>query len=226
MGVVPDTRLQQLEFYEAHVPVWQDNAGAIGLTVGQLTALSTLVTAARTNYNAQQPARNAAKAATQAFYDSIDSAHENGSNLIAIIKTYAASTGNPGVYTTAEIPPPAAPSPAPPPSTPTGQQALLENNGSITIKWNVTQPAPGAGVYTAVLRQLNGSGAFVPLGDTGEKQFNDPTVPPGAQRVTYLLQARRSGIGGQSSPFSEPLTVFLGVPQDSDAGAQPLHIAA
>jgi hypothetical protein len=30
----------------------------------------------------------------------------------------------------------------------------------------------------------------------------------------------------QSSPFSEPLTVLLGVPQDSEAGAQPLHLAA
>ncbi len=51
-------------------------------------------------------------------------------------------------------------------------------------------------------------------------------MPPGTPKVTYLLQARRAGVSGQASPFSEPLTVFLGVPQDSEAGAQPLHIAA
>ncbi len=226
MGVVPDTRLGQLEFYEAHLPVWEASPAAIGLTVGQLASLETLVTAARTTYNTQQSARNAARAATNAFYDAIDSAHENGSNLIAIIKTYATSTSNPGVYTAAQIPPPAPPSPAPPPDAPTNPLASLENNGSITVRWNVTRPAPGASVYTTILRQLNGAGAFTPLGDTGEKQFNDPTVPPGTPKVTYLLQARRAGPAGGSSPFSEPLTVFLGVPTDSEAGAQPLHIAA
>lgn len=44
------------------------------------------------------------------------------------------------------------------------------------------------------------------------------------------IQARRAGIGGQASPFSEPVTVFLGVPQnESDAAAASgpgLQIAA
>ncbi len=226
MGVVPPSRVQQLEFYEAHIPVWQANAATIGLTALQVNALNTLVTTARTDYNSQQAAKNAATSATQTFYNSIDTAHESGSNIIATIKTFAANTNNPAVYGLAQIPPPAPATPAPPPDAPTNPLAQLENNGSITIRWNVVQPAPGAGIYTAILRQLNGAGAFVPLGDTGEKNFNDPTVPPGTQRVTYLLQARRAGNSGQSSPFSEPLTVFLGVPQDEEAGAQALHLAA
>ncbi len=227
MGVVPDTRLGQLEFYEAHLPVWEPNAAAIGLTAGQLTALDTLVIAARNAFDAHQAAKNAAQAATNAWYNAIDAAHENGSNLIAIIKTYATSTSNPNVYSTAQIPPPAAPKPAPPPGAPTEIAATLENNGSITLRWTLTQPAPGASVYTTILRQLNGTGPFVPLGDTGEKEFNDPSVAPGTPKVTYLLQARRAGVGGQASPFSEPLTVFLGVPQEgAEEGGQGLQLAA
>lgn len=226
MGVVPDSRLAQLEFYEAHIPVWQAALATIGVTSLQVNGLNTLVTAARASYNTQQSAKNAAKSATQTFYDNIETAHVSGSNIIATIKTFALNTNNPAVYGLAQIPPPAPATPAPPPDAPTNPLANLENNGSITIRWNVVQPAPGAGIYTAILRQLNGSGAFVPLGDTGEKKFNDPSIPPGTQRVTYLLQARRAGNSGRSSPFSEPLTVFLGVPQDEEAGAQPLHLAA
>ncbi len=225
MATLPPSKLAQIQFFETHIPIWQANFAAIGLTTGQVTTLTTLTTAARTAFDASEAAREASLAATTTLNNTHRGMRDFGGGLINTIRAFAETGNNPAVYATAQIPPPAAPSPAPPPDAPTNPLAALENNGSITIRWDVTQPAPGAGIYTAILRQLNGAGAFVPLGDTGEKQFNDPTVPPGSQRVTYLLQTRRSGSSGQSSPFSEPLTVFLGVPQDG-GDEQQLQLAA
>ncbi|MFM9994894.1 MAG: hypothetical protein ACKVU4_03730 [Phycisphaerales bacterium] len=223
MGVVPDTRLQQLEFYEAHLPVWQDNAGAIGLTVAQLTALSTLITAARTSYDAQQPTRNAAKAATLAFYDDITAAHENGSNLIATIKTYASSTNNPGVYSTAQIPPPAAPTPAPPPVAPTDLVSVLNTDGSITLKWKGSL-AQGAffSVWRAVAPGTGGQfSTAVQIASLAEKSYLDTGVPAAVQ-AQYTLRTHR---GGQVSTPSEPTIVKIGQPTDG-AEAMALKIAA
>ena len=70
-------RYDWLEFGESHNPVWATNAVAIGLTVAQTTNYTAFV----------ESAREAAKAATQAWYDAAGKMKENGSGLISAIRT-------------------------------------------------------------------------------------------------------------------------------------------
>jgi hypothetical protein len=224
MPILPDSRLGQIQFFEDHIPVWSPTPSAIGLSALQVTTITNLTTAARNAFNAAQAARQASTNATTAYYEAVRQMRLFGGDLINSIKAFAEATSNPTVYTTAQIPPNASPTPAPAPAAPKELTTQVENDGSITLKWKVTQPAPGAEVYTVVLRQLNGTGAFTQIGDTGEKTFNDAAVPPGTSRATYMLQAKR---GGQSSPFGEPVICFLGVPQDdAEEGGQGLQLAA
>lgn len=69
--------------------------------------------------------------------------------------------------------------------------------------------------------QLEATGPFTLIGGTGLKSFTDNGIPPGTARVVYQLFSTR---GGQNSPFSEPVMVFLGVPPSDQAEA--LKIAA
>jgi hypothetical protein len=75
MGVVPDTRVGKIEFYEAHISPWTTNAAGIGLTPASVTALGTLTATARDKYNDAEAARQAAKAATLAFHDAVRAMH-------------------------------------------------------------------------------------------------------------------------------------------------------
>lgn len=219
MSVVPPTRLQQLEFYEAHVPVWQTNATEIGLTTAQVTALGALVTAARTAYNAQQPARNASKAATTSFYEAIDTAHASGAELIATIKAFAGTSNDPTVYTTAQIPPPAAPTPAPPPEQPTNLNATLNTDGSITLRWKGTVAQSAFfSVWRATAPGTGGQFTTPALiGTVADKAFIDGNVPVAVQ-AQYTIRAHR---GTAVSVPSDPTIVRIGQPEDSEeAGGQ------
>ena len=131
MAILPESRLGRVEFFEAHIAAWVAGAGAntIGLTAAQTTALNAKITAARTAYNAMIVAREASKAATQAFYNAEAALSDNGAALLATIKAFAETTANPNVYVLAQIPPPAQPSPAGAPTNPTDLGAFLENDG-------------------------------------------------------------------------------------------------
>lgn len=63
MPILPDGKLAQIEFFEAHNPVWAASATSIGLTSGLVTTLTTYTAAARAAYNAAQSARDASRAA-------------------------------------------------------------------------------------------------------------------------------------------------------------------
>jgi ribonuclease BN (tRNA processing enzyme) len=75
-----------------------------------VTALDGATTHARKAYNDHLAAQQAAKAATDAFYDKVRLMHASpgaGADMIQTIKTYAQTTNNPNVYVLAQIPPPA-----------------------------------------------------------------------------------------------------------------------
>lgn len=219
MGTVPNSRLGTLEFYETHLPLWAADPTIIGLTLEAVTDLQGFVSTARTDYENAQTSRVASKGATEGFYNAIDTLRTAGSGALAEIRAFAKSTGNPGVYITAGIPAPAAPTPAPPPDAPTNLTIALQTTGEAVLKWKVKQPAPGAEVFTVVYRRLNNTGAFTEFGATGEKTAIDATIPPGTQSVSYVLRARR---GDQVSGPSEPVTQFLGIPGNQAEGGLSL----
>lgn len=203
MGVVPESRLGKIEFYEAHLAPWTTSAAAIGLTPASVTALGGLTTNARKAFDAAEAARQAAKSATQAFYDAVRAMHNGpgaGADMIDAIRNKAQTTNNPNVYTLAQIPPPATPGATPPPGTPFDFTVGLLQDGSLELKWKCGNPSGTQGTIYEVKRQIGG-GAFAFVGATGVRTFTDDTLPNGSAPVTYQITAVRSTQRGNPAQF-------------------------
>lgn len=213
MGIVPDSRIGKIEFYEAHTLAggpWATNAASIGLTPAAVTALGTLTTQARAAFNAAEAARQAAKAATQKFYDTVRAMHSApgaGSDMIETIKTWAQTKNDPNVYVLAQIPPPAAPGVTPPPGTPFEFTVGLLQNGALELKWKCNNPSGTQGTVYEIKRKTGATGSFGYVGSTGVKNFTDDTVAAGSPSVTYQVTAIRSTQRGNPGQF----TVSFGV---------------
>lgn len=214
MPILPDSKLAQIEFFEAHIAVWTANAAAIGITVPNVTVLSSNTIAARTAYNAAQVARQASKAATTTFNNAHAPMRDLGGDLIAMIKAFAETTNNPAVYAVAQIPPPAPPQPAPPPAQPTDLAATLDTFGVLTLTWKSVPKGPTSGIFFFVERKV-GTGAWTPLGGTQDASFIDPVGLTVTNVIQYRVKARR---GDESSAWSDQLAVDFTGGQDSIAG--------
>lgn len=209
MGVIPNTRLGKVEFYEAHITPWTTNAVGIGLTAAAVTALAEAVADARAAYDAHLAAQQAARAATQNFYEKVRLMHSapgRGSDMLETIKTFARTTDDPNVYILAQIPPPRDPGALPPPGTPFGFTVGLLQNGSLELKWKCSNPPGTYGTIYEVRRQIGG-GAFAFVGATGSRTFVDDTLPSGASPATYQVTGVRSTSRGKPAQF----TVTFGV---------------
>lgn len=200
---------------EAHVTTWAGvtDPTTIGLTGEQVNQLTTLVTAARGGLDDAEAARITSKTATEAWYSQYNTARAFCASLVADIKHFAESTGNPGVYTIAEISAPEPPSTRPAPPPPTNVTSSLASDGSVVIKWK-SREADGA--TFAVYRRLDGEGAFTLAGFANgkKKEYRDLDVPPGATQAAYHVIATRSNL--ESLP-SDNTTVYFGVPGDAPA---------
>jgi hypothetical protein len=200
MSVVPKEVVAKIQFFEDHESPWTTNATAIGLTAGEVTALSTKTAAARAAYDAQQAAKNAAKDATLTLRLAVTAMADAGSDAIKKIRAKAATDGS-GVYALASIPAPATPSPVPPPGTPTDFNVTLNPDGSLKLRWKCANPSGSQGTMYQVSRRIGASGPFVAVGGSGTRSFDDVTVPAGTASVTYQVQAVRSTAVGVAAQF-------------------------
>jgi hypothetical protein len=217
MPVLPNDRLKQIEFCESHLTPWNTNAAAIGLTAPDVSNLATLTTAARTAYTAAVAARQASKTATLAFYDAVASMRDDASTLIKVIKTFADSEDNPNVYVLAQIPPPAAPSPAAPPGKPGDFTVILNTDGSVKLRFKSADSAGSTGGLMVVQRRSAGEpeSAFAVIGSVsgagGRRftEFDDATLTAGAGQagVVYRVVPSRGGVTGEAS---DSITVRFG----------------
>ncbi len=223
--VLPDTRLDTIQWFEARIADWTANAAAIGLTGEQVTAFSGQITTARTSYDAAQSARATSKAATTSFYNDTDAMRDTGADLIKAIKAFAATSDNPNVYALAQVPMPADPSPIGAPGQPTEVSISLTSSGYLSLKWKADNAAPSSGAYFVVQRKLAGETSFTTVGDTGEKSFVDASVPLGTTSAAYIITPRR---GSQTGTASNQLIVQFGVGGAGGAGesSASLSIAA
>ena len=221
MSVLPDTIIGQIQFCEAHNPIWSAAPTTMGLTAAQCTALATATTNSRKSYNDAQAARQASKAATTKLHTDAAIMRAQVADLIRQIKAYAELQAVPGnVYTAAQIPEPAAPTPAAPPGKPADFLVTLNADGSVTLSWNATNSAASTGAFFTVSRKLPGQTAFVGVGgapgttsESRRASFTDATVPASAagSGAQYIVQGFRGTRSGESS---DAVTVQFGV----DAG--------
>ena len=218
MSIVPQSRIGKVQFYEAHLTPWTNNAANIGLELPAVAALTTATQEARAAYDAMLAARDASRAATQAFYAKVSVMHAApglGSDMIDSIKNYAQTTGDPNVYTLAQIPPPAPPGVVGPPGTPFDFRVGLRQDGSVELKWKCNNPSGAGGTVYEILRSVGG-GAMQFVDNAGEKTFIDETVPANSGPVTYQITGVRTTVRGDPAQF----TMQFGTGESAQGGAE------
>jgi hypothetical protein len=216
--IIPDTKVQQLQFCESHWPIWTTNAASIGLSTAQAATIKSLTQSARIAYDAAQNAKQAYHAAVTNQNQALKLAVDNAADLIRVIKGFAELTSNPNaVYSLAQIPPPAAPVPAQAPGKPTNVLVALESSGAITFTWEATNSAASMGAFFNVSRKLPGQASFTPLGGTSgstselrRMTFTDATIPTSAAAsgAQYIITGQRGTLLGTPS---DAIVVQFGV---------------
>lgn len=199
-------KLDWLNFGESHDAVWTANAVGIGITAIQAGSYTTKVAAARAKYDAMIVARNAAKTATQQWYDAAIEMRDNGAMLLGIIKGFADTQADPNaVYALAQIPPQGSRTPAGPPTDCTNLTLELTNQGNVQLDWTGTLRQ---GQFFSVWRKLAGQSVFTQIGSVAKKAFLDDQVPQGTQYAQYQVRAHRGSLVSQGC---EPVTILFGV---------------
>lgn len=230
MSVLPDTLVGQIEFCESHWPLWNAAPTTIGLTAAQVTGLKNATTDARAAFNNAIVARQASKAATTTQNAAAATMRGVAADLIRQIKAYAELQANPAtVYAAAQVPEPAAPTPAAAPGKPTDFEVVLNSDGSITLTWNSTNAAASTGAFFTVSRKLPGQGAFSGVGGapgtTSENRrafFVDTTIPTSAasQGAQYIVQGFR---GTRVGDASDAVVVQFGVEGGGGLSVRPAN---
>ncbi len=200
MATQPRKRLERVQYFETHLAPFTTNMTAIGLATADITGLTTKTELARELYTAQQAALTAAKSATQAFYDAVTDMGNFGDDCINKIRGKAKTTGNPEVYTLAQIDPPAPRTPVTTLGTPSNFKANLQPDGSLKLTWKCVNPRATGTVYN-LSRRVDDDTSFTPIGGTGKKEFVDATVPLGTTQVVYRIRATRSTAVGTVAEF-------------------------
>lgn len=200
MGIVPPTRQEKIAFYAAHLSPWGLHATDIGTSVAAVGNLTSLVEAAQAAFLAANEARDASKAATQAYYAAVASMGKSGGDIISAIRTYASTTNNLAVFDLAALPRPAEDTPIPAPGTPRDYLLLLNTSGALTLKWKCTNPEGANGTVYEITRRLSPTGDFAYVGVAGgDKTYTDETLPAGSSGVAYRVTGLRSGLRGPTS---------------------------
>lgn len=105
----------------------------------------------------------------------------------------------PNVYSLAGISPDSPRSTMPPPVPSQNFAAQINPNGSITLRFEVTQLAGVTNVNYLIYRRLNSANTFQLVGTADKKTFTDETLPLGVDRVEYIVQPKRGSIAGEQS---------------------------
>lgn len=232
MGSYPTSpRAAFLNWCDTHSLTFQDHAADIGLSPGQVSAFQAALAAAEAAVTAQGLAKEMAKSATVDLGLKMDTLNASVAGIIRAIHTFAENTNDPGVYVTANVPPPAAPTDLPVPALCTDLTATLDGaTGEITIRWKATQPAGANGTSYIVTRKILGQAEFSFVGVTGRKFFVDSTFAAGPDSVMYQVQGTRSDSVG---PMSAVLLVTFGRTSGGGItitgetlGGKPIKVAA
>lgn len=208
-SIVPSSNIGKLDFYEAHLAPWATNAAALSFSVDQINDMTSLTQAARAAYTAKEQAADAAKAATETFYEAVADMHNLGAGLIGQVKNKAKLDADPSLYQLAQIPLPSDPTPAGDPVAPTNLRAGLVNGGAINLTWDGTVAKRQ---FFSVWRSLGSgqSATYEQIGAVAGKSFTDDTIPRGSEQAQYYVRAQRDT---KISAPSAQLLVTFGVAQ-------------
>ena len=198
---LPKKTNERIQYVEQHIAPFETSTVAIGLVAGDVTDLETKAAAARTAFDLRESLRLQTEAATVDLNSKVDTLTVAWAACTDKIKGKAKQVGGTSVYTLAQIPPPATPSPTPAPGEPTNFAVELENNGALTLTWKCANPAGTKGTMYQLYRKVEGETAYTYIGGSGQRSFVDTTLPQGVSQVMYQIQAVRSTAVGPWATF-------------------------
>jgi hypothetical protein len=205
-NIPPHPKINQITWFEVHLPRWAADPAAFGLSQGAVDQLAAAVAEARSAYDAAQAARQAAMSATVAENTAVAAMLGRGRAAVNTVKAFIEGSGDLSLWGAAGLEPPATPGGGADPAAPEQLRAALDPTGRLIITWKAAQPRGVSNVVYAVRRSIEG-GAFILIDTVGGKRFADGGVPAGTATVAYTIQARR---GGRASAWSQALTVRFG----------------
>lgn len=197
---LPRTTPEFINWSRTHAELWAHDPESIGLTPAQAEEFAALAEDLGAAQRAAVAARQASVDATRRLSDALARARATGGVFIGVIKTHAAVTGNPGVYSGSGVSPAARQGTLPPPTAPQRFSSRVNPDGSLTIRWKVRQPVGVTDVAYLVYRRLGAEREFTLVGSEGtNKSFTDAGLPVGVGRVEYIVRAKRGEVWGGSS---------------------------
>ncbi len=205
-NIPPKPSVEQIIWFETHLPLWASTPTAFGTTAAAVTAQTTLVTNARKAYNDAQTARQMSKDATMSETAAVNNMLFGGRAMVNTMKSFIEGTHNETLWGQSGLSPSAAPGPTPDPVAPYSMTASLDVDGNVILRWKTSQPVGLSGIIYSVRRSIDG-GDYVLLDSVGVKTFTDMGVPVGTQSVSYTIKAKR---GAQSSDWSPAFTIRFG----------------
>lgn len=135
---MPQNNRQALQWVEAHIEPWTDNAAAIGLDASQVSSLASLAAAARARLTAAETRRETSKSATLEFNGAATDMKSLASLMVSTFKNCAESSGDESVYALADVSPASPRSPSPPPNQPTDLRWAVTPTGRVQLSWKAS----------------------------------------------------------------------------------------
>ncbi|MEQ8318499.1 MAG: hypothetical protein RIE77_04080 [Phycisphaerales bacterium] len=208
MPVQPRKKVENIEFFEQRAPIWEANAATLNLTTEETAQLTSLTGTARTRYTEAQLKAEQSKTATANQDIAIQAMRDLGADLIKKIRVAAEQTGNPELFTLAQIPEPKDPASIPPVDASDVAFDLL-NDGSLELTW---KGSVSTGTTYIVRRAITPTGgnqqAYQDIAFADGKRFVDSTIPAGTERASYVVRAKK---GETVTPGTVPITVRFAI---------------
>lgn len=199
MGVIPRTRDEMVAFYKQHQAVWTAAPESLGLTSAQTLELASRLSAMDLAVTDAIDARSVSRTATQRLETAATDLRSYGASLMSIIRGFAESTGDSAsIYSQAQIPLPARPTPAGPPLPATELTADPNATGTITLRW---KGSLASGQVFRIERSIDG-GAWVSRGSFNVKTWLDDAVPMNTKTIQYRVFGQRGLVLSTTAPVA------------------------
>lgn len=199
---IPQKNADAILWVSSHLPAWQADPTAIGLSVQDVTDLAAALGTASSNQSAWNTIKDEARSASALYRSSTGDMRTLAASMVTTIRAYAKASADPqSVYSTADIPAPATPTPAPAPGTPFDFKATLNPSGELTFDFKCAN-AKGLQVTYKIERQENGGqNPFVFLTNAKERSFGDSSFTPGTSTLVYRITAQTTTKDGVAGVF-------------------------
>lgn len=199
---VPQKNADAILWVSSHLPAWQADPTAIGLSAQDVTDLAASLGTAQGNQSSWNSIKDEARSASALYRSSTGDMRTLAASMVTTIRAFAKASGDPqAVYSAADVPAPATPTPAPAPGTPFDFKATLNPSGELAFTFKCAN-ARGLQVTYKVERQEDGGqNPFVFLTNAKERSFSDSSFTPGTTTLVYRITAQTTTKDGVAGVF-------------------------